>query len=183
MMLAMAASLALVVVECTRQRAWSPAVIGDRGAVLHGELDPYLLIAAERGRRVRACPNEQVTDLDHTVQAVAQECRYAQCARELVRYPGGLRPYDDVLRPQHQQRFRARSEAVRQRADHRAAEGADPAGHDLAWEERRLADEVRDEPGGGLAIQIAGRALLDDLPGLHHGDTVGEEQGLAPVLW
>src|SRR6266852_309972 len=90
--------LALFVVECTRQRARSPPVVGDRGAVLDRELDPDLLVAAELRRRMRAGPHQQIADLHHAVEAIAQERGDAQRARELVRHTGRLRADDDVLR-------------------------------------------------------------------------------------
>ena len=85
--------------------------------MLHRELYPDLLVSAQLGRRVCACANKQVTDLDEAVEAVAEEGSDAQGTRELVRHAGGLSADDDVLGAQHEKRLRARTESVRERAD------------------------------------------------------------------
>ena len=94
---------------------------------------------------MRAGADEQVTDLDHAVQAIAKERGDAQRAREFVRLPGRLRAHDDVLRPQHEQAVLARREPVSERAGDGAAERSDATGGHHSGEEGGLTDEVGDE--------------------------------------
>src|SRR6266850_7147408 len=126
--------------------------------------------------------DEKVADLDEAIEAVAEEGSDAQRARELVRQAGRLRANDDVLRPQDEQRLLARREAVSERARDDAAERADATARDLARKERGLADEICDEARRRRAVELARRAFLHDLAGLHHGDAVREEERLALVV-
>src|SRR5437867_1722344 len=150
--------------------------------MLRRKLYPHLLVAAEDRVGGRSGADELVADLDQAVEPVAEERREAERGRELVRSPGRRVAHDDVLRAQHEERRGAGGEPVGDGAADRAAEHAHAARRDLARDERRAADEVRDEARRGGRVEVPRRALLDDPSVAHDRDAVREEERLDLVV-
>src|SRR5207244_13535775 len=73
--------LALVFVECTRQRARPPTIVWARGAGLDRELDPDLLVTTQLGRRVPARSHQHIAHLGEPVEQDSEESGDAQPAR------------------------------------------------------------------------------------------------------
>ena len=92
----------------------------------------------------------------------------------------------DELRPDAQRGLSARREVAPLAGDgaERAVHHGEPAllAAHPAVDEVRPADEIRDEAVVRVEVDLLGRAELDDPPGAHHGDHVGEGQGLHAVV-
>ena len=91
--------------------------------------------------------------------------------------PPALEP--DRLGPHHQ---RGRARSVRVSTGRAFRRRGSPRRRRRCREEVRVADEVRDEAGGGLLVDLRRRAELLDPAVAHHGDAIGHRHRLLLVV-